>query len=201
MYFAVYFPSALPTTRLSISTAALPSAPSPTTRPAVYKTPGRGSKSRFRDKLGGLLEEDGEEVLSISRCPQLNRTDDEPGLWAVLGREEFSLWSIRASSQPRSPAEYPKLISIDCSPKLCSPSCTAPPRHSARTAPTRASCSCRPPGWSSQPRPDTTCSTPSAELLRLADERVGRFMSFLAGRGGLQPGREDLVRGCRCRGW
>jgi hypothetical protein len=92
---AVYFPSPLPTTRLSISTSSVPSAPSPITKPAVYKTPGRGVKSRFKDKLGGLLEEDGEEVISISQCPPVGRGEDEVGLWAVLGREEFSLWSIR----------------------------------------------------------------------------------------------------------
>jgi hypothetical protein len=48
--------------------------------------------------LGGLQEEEGEEVLSIVRGPEI---DDEEGLgggeavWAALGREEVSVWSVR----------------------------------------------------------------------------------------------------------
>jgi hypothetical protein len=62
-----------------------------------YKTPGRGSKSKFKDSLGGVQEEEGEEVLSIVRGPEI---DDEEGgggqaLWAALGREEVSVWSVR----------------------------------------------------------------------------------------------------------
>ena len=93
---SVYFPSPLPTTRLSVSTSAIPSAPSPTHRPKL--APGRGSRSKFKDSLGGLQEEEGEEVLSIVRGPEI---DDEEGsgggeaVWAALGREEVSVWSVR----------------------------------------------------------------------------------------------------------
>ncbi|GAA5891765.1 hypothetical protein JCM5296_001855 [Sporobolomyces johnsonii] len=94
----VYFPSPLPTTRLSISTSALPTGPSPTLKSTIYKTPGRASKGKFKDKLGGVQEEEGEEILSIVRGPE---ADDDDGsgfrttLWAALGREEVSVWSTR----------------------------------------------------------------------------------------------------------
>ncbi|GAA5952681.1 hypothetical protein JCM21900_000402 [Sporobolomyces salmonicolor] len=94
----LYFPSPLPTTRLSISTSALPTGPSPTLKSNIYKTPGRASKGKFKDKLGGVQEEEGEEILSIVRGPE---ADDEEGtgfgttLWAALGREEVSVWSTR----------------------------------------------------------------------------------------------------------
>ncbi|KAK4051297.1 WD40 repeat protein [Microbotryomycetes sp. JL221] len=89
----MYFPSPLPTTRLSVTTGAVPSAPSPVARPKL--TP-RSSKAKFRDSLGGVQEEEGEEVIMITRGPEM---DDEEGsgeaLWAALGREDVSVWSIR----------------------------------------------------------------------------------------------------------
>ncbi|GJN88122.1 hypothetical protein Rhopal_001078-T1 [Rhodotorula paludigena] len=89
----MYFPSPLPTTRLSISTSALPVGPSPAPKASLYKTPGRPSKGKFKDSLGGVQEEEGEEVLDISRGP----CDPDGGraLWAALGREEVSVWAIR----------------------------------------------------------------------------------------------------------
>ncbi|KAM0787921.1 hypothetical protein ACM66B_006127 [Microbotryomycetes sp. NB124-2] len=89
----MYFPSPLPTTRLSVSTGAVPSAPSPVARPKL--TP-RSSKAKFRDSLGGVQEEEGEELIMVARGPEM---DDEEGsgeaLWAALGREDVSVWSIR----------------------------------------------------------------------------------------------------------
>lgn len=97
----MYFPSPLPTTRLSVSTSAIPSAPS-ANKPGsqTYKTPGRGSKSKFKDSLGGVQEEEGEEVLSIVRGPEIDDDEGAGGqaLWAALGREEVSVWSVRVSS-------------------------------------------------------------------------------------------------------
>ncbi|GAA6008268.1 RIC1 family protein [Rhodotorula paludigena] len=89
----MYFPSPLPTTRLSISTSALPVGPSPAPKASLYKTPGRPSKGKFKDSLGGVQEEEGEEVLDIARGP----CDPSGGraLWAALGREEVSVWAIR----------------------------------------------------------------------------------------------------------
>ncbi|GAA5979590.1 hypothetical protein JCM10908_002976 [Rhodotorula pacifica] len=95
----MYFPSPLPTTRLSVSTSAVPVGPSPTLKTTVYKTPGRPAKGKFKDSLGGLLEEEGEEILSIARGPDASSVHDghapRQTLWAALGREELSVWSIR----------------------------------------------------------------------------------------------------------
>ncbi|TKA57063.1 hypothetical protein B0A53_01019 [Rhodotorula sp. CCFEE 5036] len=95
----MYFPSPLPTTRLSVSTSAVPVGPSPTLKTTVYKTPGRPAKGKFKDSLGGVLEEEGEEILSIARGPDASTdsTGQAPRqtLWAALGREELSVWSIR----------------------------------------------------------------------------------------------------------
>ena len=97
----MYFPSPLPTTRLSVSTSAVPIGPSPTLKTTVYKTPGRPAKGKFKDSLGGVLEEEGEEILSITRGPDASTssTGQAPRqtLWAALGREELSVWSIRVS--------------------------------------------------------------------------------------------------------
>jgi hypothetical protein len=101
---AMYFPSPLPTTRLSVSTSAVPVGPSPTLKTTVYKTPGRPAKGKFKDSLGGVLEEEGEEILSIARGPDASTdsTGQAPRqtLWAALGREELSVWSIRVSRFP-----------------------------------------------------------------------------------------------------
>ncbi|GAA5876832.1 hypothetical protein JCM3774_000784 [Rhodotorula dairenensis] len=93
----MYFPSPLPTTRLSVSTSAVPVGPSPTLKTTVYKTPGRPAKGKFKDSLGGVLEEEGEEILSIVRGPDAStQAGPRPQtLWAALGREELSVWCIR----------------------------------------------------------------------------------------------------------
>lgn len=100
----MYFPSPLPTTRLSVSTSALPVGPAPPQRTRPYKTPGRPSKGKFKDSLGGLLEEEGEEIIDIARGPDCDDDDGDDAaslpagarcLWASLGREEFSVWSTR----------------------------------------------------------------------------------------------------------
>lgn len=101
----MYFPSPLPTTRLSVSTSALPVGPAPPQATRVYKTPGRPAKGKFKDSLGGLLEEEGEEIIAIASGPDpdADNGDDDEGdrpaggrsLWAALGREEFSVWATR----------------------------------------------------------------------------------------------------------
>ncbi|BGP45572.1 WD40 repeat protein [Rhodotorula kratochvilovae] len=102
----MYFPSPLPTTRLSVSTSALPVGPAPAQPSRLYKTPGRPSKGKFKDSLGGVQEEEGEEIIDIACGPASDRDDDAgdddapppPGgrtLWAALGREELSVWSTR----------------------------------------------------------------------------------------------------------
>ncbi|BGO89111.1 hypothetical protein NBRC10512_003856 [Rhodotorula toruloides] len=95
----MYFPSPLPTTRLSISTSEVPVGPSPSAKTSVYKTPGRPSKGKFKDSLGGVQEEEGEEILSIVRGPEVgdgeNAGASPQTLWVALGREEVSVWSIR----------------------------------------------------------------------------------------------------------
>ncbi|GAA6025117.1 hypothetical protein JCM10207_000636 [Rhodosporidiobolus poonsookiae] len=88
----MYFPSPLPTTRLSLSTSFLPTGPAPPAKTQVYKTPGRPAKGKFKDSLGGVQEEEGEEILAIVRGPNC---DDGKTLWAALGREEVSVWSTR----------------------------------------------------------------------------------------------------------
>lgn len=94
----MYFPSPLPTTRLSISTSALPVGPSAPTRPAPLKaSSSRNSKGKFKESLGGVLEEEGEEVVSIINGFQVDIFEEGSGIWAVLGREEVSIWSIRVS--------------------------------------------------------------------------------------------------------
>ncbi|GAA5973403.1 hypothetical protein JCM11641_003115 [Rhodosporidiobolus odoratus] len=95
----MYFPSPLPTTRLSLSTSFLPTGPSPPAKTQVYKTPGRPSRGKFKGALGGVQEEEGEEVLAIVRGPAVESEADSDGvgrtLWAALGREEVSVWSTR----------------------------------------------------------------------------------------------------------
>ncbi|BGP53439.1 WD40 repeat protein [Rhodotorula sphaerocarpa] len=94
----MYFPSPLPTTRLSVSTAAVPVGPAPALKTTVYKTPGRPAKGKFKDSLGGVQEEEGEEILSIARGPAVDALDGSAArqtLWAALGREELTVWSIR----------------------------------------------------------------------------------------------------------
>lgn len=109
----MYFPSPLPTTRLSISTSAVPTGPSPQSRPKPGNRSTSGSASKLaakrgdaaRSGLGGVLEEDGEEVIAIVRAPLSMYDDsnvsedwDESGaVWASLGREELCLWRIRVS--------------------------------------------------------------------------------------------------------
>ena len=95
----MYFPSPLPTTRLSVSTSALPSAPSPLAKAPTHK-PQRGGKGKFKESLGGVLEEEGEEILSIVRGPDLDPDELGGGVWAVLAREELTIWSIRVSRAP-----------------------------------------------------------------------------------------------------
>ncbi|SCV72828.1 BQ2448_4365 [Microbotryum intermedium] len=97
----MYVPSPLPSTRLSTTTSALPSVPCSTVKPTPYKTPGRGPHARFKDSLGGLLEEEGEELIAIARAPGVDGVDgddekdqDHGGLWAVLTREELSVWTV-----------------------------------------------------------------------------------------------------------
>ncbi|GAA5895098.1 Ric1p [Sporobolomyces salmoneus] len=91
----MYFPSPLPTTRLSLSTSFTPLGPSSASRPSTpYRTPGRPPKGKFKgDLLGGVQEEEGEEVLAIEKSPYAGR--DGRVLWAVLGREEVSVWCTR----------------------------------------------------------------------------------------------------------
>ncbi|GAA5849964.1 hypothetical protein JCM9279_002475, partial [Rhodotorula babjevae] len=100
----MYFPSPLPATRLSVSTSALPVGPAPPQPTRPYKTPGRPSKGKFKDSLGGLLEEEGEEIIDIARGPDCDEGEGDDAaslpagarcLWASLGREEFSVWSTR----------------------------------------------------------------------------------------------------------
>ncbi|GAA5879805.1 hypothetical protein JCM8547_005190 [Rhodosporidiobolus lusitaniae] len=96
----MYFPSPLPTTRLSNSTSFLPTGPSPPSKTTIYKTPGRPSKGKFKESLGGVQEEEGEEILAIVRGPDVEDNGLTGGtsgrtLWAALGREEVSVWSTR----------------------------------------------------------------------------------------------------------
>ncbi|GAA5829201.1 hypothetical protein JCM11251_004158 [Rhodosporidiobolus azoricus] len=95
----MYFPSPLPTTRLSLSTSFLPTGPAPPAKTAVYKTPGRPPRGKFKGELGGVQEEEGEEILAIVRGPDLDGKhaggSSERSLWAALGREEVSVWSTR----------------------------------------------------------------------------------------------------------
>lgn len=103
----MYFPSPLPTTRLSISTSALPIGPSTPPRPTSLKpSSSRNSKGKFKESLGGVLEEEGEEVVSIVCGFEPGIYEEGSGIWAVLGREEVSIWSIRVSL-------YPLLLTID----------------------------------------------------------------------------------------
>lgn len=98
---SMYFPSPLPTTRLSLSTSFTPLGPASSSRPSTpYRTPGRPPKGKFKgDSLGGVQEEEGEEVLAIVKGPtdDNNERDGARTLWAVLGREEVSVWSTRVS--------------------------------------------------------------------------------------------------------
>lgn len=99
----MYFPSPLPTTRLSLSTSFLPTGPSPASKTQVYKTPGRPAKGKFKESLGGVQEEEGEEILSIVRGPEVDDNGQRLSgrtLWASLGREEVSVWSSRVRSDP-----------------------------------------------------------------------------------------------------
>ncbi|BGP18933.1 hypothetical protein JCM10213_005480 [Rhodosporidiobolus nylandii] len=95
----MYFSSPLPTTRLSLSTSFLPTGPSPPAKTQVYKTPGRPSSRKFKGELGGVQEEEGEEILAIVRGPAADEEKETDGvgrtLWAALGREEVSVWSTR----------------------------------------------------------------------------------------------------------
>ncbi|GAA5924449.1 RIC1 family protein [Sporobolomyces koalae] len=103
----MYFPSPLPTTRLSLSTSFTPTGPSAASRPSTpYRTPGRPPKGKFKgDFLGGVQEEEGEQVLQIVLGPRprirprsrsyAQHHEDDRTLWAVLAREEVSVWSIR----------------------------------------------------------------------------------------------------------
>ncbi|GAA6042811.1 hypothetical protein JCM8097_004437 [Rhodosporidiobolus ruineniae] len=97
----MYFPSPLPTTRLSLSTSFLPTGPLPLAKTAVYKTPGRPAKGKFRGELGGVQEEEGEEVLEIVRGPDLGDGETGQGtgrtLWAALGREEVGIQGTQPS--------------------------------------------------------------------------------------------------------
>lgn len=79
-----------------MSTSFLPALPSPAARPPTFKAP-RGGKGKFKDSLGGLLEEEGEEVIAIARAPDRPPGEEDEGgrYWAVLGREEISIWTIR----------------------------------------------------------------------------------------------------------
>ena len=99
----MYFPSPLPTTRLSLSTSFTPLGPASSSRPSTpYRTPGRPPKGKFKgDSLGGVQEEEGEQVLEIVKC---DKPDPNHGttLWASLGREEVNVWSTRVSSLPLS---------------------------------------------------------------------------------------------------
>ncbi|KDE04043.1 hypothetical protein MVLG_05482 [Microbotryum lychnidis-dioicae p1A1 Lamole] len=91
----MYVPSPLPSTRLSTTTSALPSVPCSTVKPTAYKTPGRGAHPRFKHSLGGLLEEEGEELIAIaSATDELDHQLDHGGFWAVLTREELSVWTV-----------------------------------------------------------------------------------------------------------
>jgi len=95
----MYFPSPLPTTRLSLSTSFTPLGPSSASRPSTpYRTPGRPPKGKFKgDSLGGVQEEEGEQVLAIVKGPTEGIRRDGRTLWAVLGREEVSVWCTRVS--------------------------------------------------------------------------------------------------------
>ncbi|KAI5481005.1 ribosome control protein 1 domain containing protein [Pseudohyphozyma bogoriensis] len=78
-----------------VSTSALPATPSPVQKPPTFKQP-RGGKGKFKESLGGVLEEEGEEVISIVRGPERAPGDDEETTyWALLAREEISIWSVR----------------------------------------------------------------------------------------------------------
>ncbi|SCZ92024.1 BZ3500_MvSof-1268-A1-R1_Chr5-3g08288 [Microbotryum saponariae] len=95
----MYVPCALPSTRLSTTTSALPSVPCSTVKPTPYKTPGRGPHPRFKHSLGGLLEEEGEELIAIASATDEIEVDDQHqldhgGFWAVLTREELSVWTV-----------------------------------------------------------------------------------------------------------
>ncbi|GAA6007995.1 hypothetical protein JCM11491_006569 [Sporobolomyces phaffii] len=87
----MYFPSPLPVTRLSLATSFTPLGPSSASRPSTpYRTPGRPPKGKFKgDALGGVQEEEGEQVLAIVAAPT------DPNLWATLGREDVAVWSHR----------------------------------------------------------------------------------------------------------
>lgn len=190
-----YFPSPLPTTRLSVSTTAVPAAPSPTARPPTFKSSAnRGKKSKFRDSLGGLQEEEGEEVLSIVRGPE---PDDEEGsgVWAVLGREDVSVWSIRVRLSHRSCARASKLTLLLVSPRWCSRSSVAPHSLSARMAPTRLSSSTLPLASLSPPPRATTSSTLSLQPTPCSPNEVTRRTSSPAGIRGVRRGPEGLEKG------
>lgn len=123
----MYFPSPLPTTRLSVSTAAVPVGPAPALKTTVYKTPGRPAKGKFKDSLGGVQEEEGEEILSIARGPAVDALDGSAArqtLWAALGREELTVWSIRVGPPLSRSVLLPSMLtnnSSSDSPKSCSP--------------------------------------------------------------------------------
>lgn len=91
-HLAVYIPSPLPTTRLSISTSFVPSPPSTAPVPLPLS-----SRKKHQDSLGGVREEEEEVVRRIVRGPASVEGDEGAGVWAVLGREEVTVWSIRVS--------------------------------------------------------------------------------------------------------
>lgn len=50
--------------------------------------------------MGGVLEEEGEDVLEIVKGPSEGdgaEADDGSCVWAALGREELSVWTIRVN--------------------------------------------------------------------------------------------------------
>ena len=92
----MYIPSPLPTTRLSVSTSALPSSPSPAPKAPTFLSPLKNAKGKYTGKLGGVLEEEGEEIIAIASAHN-DELAPNGGLWAVLGREEVTVWCIRVS--------------------------------------------------------------------------------------------------------
>lgn len=135
----MYFPSPLPTTRLSLSTSFLPTGPSPPAKTQVYKTPGRPSRGKFKGALGGVQEEEGEEVLAIVRGPAVESEANSDGvgrtLWAALGREEVSVWSTRVRRGPIFPSECPADSRFSAESRPCQTS-----THSPFLAHTRRQC-------------------------------------------------------------
>ncbi len=112
--FWMYFPSTLPVTRLSVSTSDIPAVPSRKEKPSPLRPASRGSpRAKFNgNDLGGVQEEEAESVIAICRADdeEIDRNESGSKVWAVLGREDLSIWYFKVSSTSNSLADYSFLI-------------------------------------------------------------------------------------------